>query len=187
MDHYAGIDVSLERSSLCVVDATGRIVREAKVASEPEALVAWFRGLGCEIVRVGLEAGPLSQWLYAAMRDAGLAVELLETRHVRDAFQAMPVKTDRNDARGIAQLRRLGWFRPVHCKSVPAQETRALDRTQAASDEAPRCGDEPARGAAGLRPEGRTDHGAPLRRADPRVGGRPSDVDGSRRGAAGGP
>jgi transposase len=126
MEHYAGIDVSLERSSLCVVDATGRIVREAKVASEPEALVAWFRGLGCEIVRVGLEAGPLSQWLYAAMRDAGLAVELLETRHVRDAFKAMPVKTDRSDARGIAQLMRLGWFRPVHGKSVPAQETRAL-------------------------------------------------------------
>jgi transposase len=126
MDHYAGIDVSLELSSVCVVDATGRIVREAKVASEPEALVAWFRGLGLEVARVGLEAGPLSQWLYAAMRAAGLAVELLETRHVRDAFKAMPVKTDRKDARGIAQLMRLGWFRPVHCKSVPAQETRAL-------------------------------------------------------------
>jgi len=107
MDHYAGIDVSLELSSVCVVDATGRIVREAKVASEPETLVAWFRGLGFEIVRVGLEAGPLSQWLYAAMRGAGLAVELLETRHVRDAFKAMPVKTDRNDARGIAQLMRV--------------------------------------------------------------------------------
>ena len=123
MEHYAGIDVSLELSSVCVVDATGRIVREAKLASEPEALVAWLRGLGCEIARVGLEAGPLSQWLYAAMRDAGLGVELLETRHVRDAFKAMPVKTDRNDARGIAQLMRLGWFRPVHGKSVPAQES----------------------------------------------------------------
>ena len=126
MEHYAGIDVSLEQSSVCVVDATGGIVREAKVASEPEALIAWFRGLGLEAARVGLEAGPLSQWLYAAMREAGLAVELLETRHVRDAFKAMPVKTDRKDARGIAQLMRLGWFRPVHCKSVPAQETRAL-------------------------------------------------------------
>ena len=126
MEHYAGIDVSLEQSSVCVVDATGRIVREAKVASEPEALIAWFRGLGLEVARVGLEAGPLSQWLYAAMREAGLAVELLETRHVRDAFKAMPVKTDRKDARGIAQLMRLGWFRPVHCKSLPAQETRAL-------------------------------------------------------------
>ena len=126
MEHYAGIDVSLEQSSVCVVDATGGIVREAKVASEPEALIAWFRGLGLEVARVGLEAGPLSQWLFAAMREAGLAVELLETRHVRDAFKAMPVKTDRKDARGIAQLMRLGWFRPVHCKSVPAQETRAL-------------------------------------------------------------
>ena len=74
MEHYAGIDVSLELSSVCVVNATGRIVREAKVASEPEALVAWFRGLGFEIARIGFEAGPLSQWLYAAMRDAGLAV-----------------------------------------------------------------------------------------------------------------
>src|SRR3954468_12773622 len=126
MDHYAGIDVSLELSSVCVVDATGRIVREAKVASEPEALIGWLRGLGLELARVGLEAGPLSQWLYAAMRDAGLPVELLETRHVRDAFKAMPVKTDRNDACGIAQLLRLGWFRPVHCKSLPAQEVRAL-------------------------------------------------------------
>jgi transposase len=126
MEHYAGIDVSLEQSSVCVVDATGRIVREAKVASEPEALIGWLRGLGLELARVGLEAGPLSQWLYAAMRDAGLSVELLETRHVRDAFKAMPVKTDRKDARGIAQLMRLGWFRPVHCKSVSAQETRAL-------------------------------------------------------------
>src|SRR4029450_11460732 len=126
MDHYVGIDVSLDQSSVCVVDATGRIVREAKVASEPEALVAWLRGLGIEEARVGLEAGPLSQWLFAAMREAGLAAELLETRHVRDAFKAMPVKTDRKDARGIAQLMRLGWFRPVHCKSLPAQEVRAL-------------------------------------------------------------
>jgi transposase len=126
MEHYAGIDVSLELSSVCVVDATGRIIREAKVMSEPDALIAWFRGVGLELTRIGLEAGPLSQWLYAAMRDVGLPVELLETRHVRDAFKAMPVKTDRKDARGMAQLMRLGWFRPVHCKSVAAQETRAL-------------------------------------------------------------
>jgi transposase len=78
------------------------------------------------MARIGLEAGPLSQWLYASMREAGLAVELLETRHVRSALKAMPVKTDRNDARGIAQLMRLGWFRPVHCKSIAAQEMRAL-------------------------------------------------------------
>ena len=126
MNYYAGIDVSLECSSVCVVDGAGKIVRESKVASEPEALIGWFRKLELSLTRIGLEAGPLSQWLYAALRRAGLAVELLETRHVRNALKTMPVKTDRNDARGIAQLMRLGWFRPVHCKSMEAQETRAL-------------------------------------------------------------
>jgi transposase len=126
MTYYAGIDVSLEYSSVCVVDAAGKIIREQRIASEPEALIAWFRGLGFGLERIGLEAGPMSQWLHVAMRAAGLAVELLETRHVRDAFKAMPVKSDRNDARGIAQLMRLGWFRPVHCKSMAAQEMRAL-------------------------------------------------------------
>jgi transposase len=126
MDHYAGIDVSLECSSVCVVDASGRIVEEGRVASEPQALIAWLGSVGVKLLRIRLEAGPTSQWLYAAMKRAGLAVELLETRHVRDAFKAMPVKSDRNDARGIAQLMRLGWFRPVHCKSIGAQETRAI-------------------------------------------------------------
>ena len=126
MDHYAGIDVSLECSSVCVVDGGGKIMREGKVASEPEALIAYFGSLRLSVERIGLEAGRLSQWLYAAMKEAGLAVELLETRHVHDAFKAMPVKSDRNDARGIAQLMRLGWFRPVHCKSLAAQELRAM-------------------------------------------------------------
>jgi transposase len=126
MDHYAGIDVSLECSSVCVVGASGKIVREVKVASEPEALIGWFGSLGFGLARIGLEAGPLSQWLYAAMKQAGLAVELLETRHVSNTFKAMPVKSDRNDARNIAQLMRLGWFRPVHCKSMDAQEVRAM-------------------------------------------------------------
>ena len=126
MEQYAGIDVSLESASVCVVDASGRIICEAKVASEPDVLIRWFGNLGVEVSRIGLEAGPLSQWLYAGMREAALPVELLETRHVRDAFKAMPVKTDRKDARGIAQLIRLGWFRAVHCKSLPAQELRAV-------------------------------------------------------------
>ena len=125
MKHYAGIDVSLEHSSVCVVNADGKIVREGTVESEPAALIAWFGSLDVELAGVGLEAGPLSQWLYAAMKQAGLNVELLETRHVRTAFKTMPVKTDRKDARGIAQLVRLGWLRAVHCKSLPAQEVRA--------------------------------------------------------------
>ena len=99
------------------------------------------------MARIGLEAGPLSQWLFAEMRAAGLAVELLETRHVRAAFKAMPVKTDRTDARGIAQLMRLGWFRPVHCKSLPASRCLqvvasaggpgASDHAQASAGQAP--------------------------------------------------
>jgi transposase len=78
------------------------------------------------LTRIGLEARPLSQWLHAALTKAGLAVELVETRHVRDALRAMPVKSDKKDARGITQLMRLGWFRPVHCKSLPAQEVRGF-------------------------------------------------------------
>jgi transposase len=126
MEHYAGIDVSLEASSVCVVDAKGRVVREARVASEPEALIRWFCELGLELERIGLEAGPLSQWLYAGMKAAGLAVELLETRQVRAVFRGSPVKTDRKDARGLAQLMRMGWYRPVWCKSGEAQAARAL-------------------------------------------------------------
>ena len=126
MDYYAGIDVSLEASSICVVDGAGKIVREAKIVSEPAVFIEWFAGLGLNLSRIGLEAGPLSQWLYAAMKEDGWAVELLETRHVHTALQTMPVKTDRNDARGMAQLMRLGWFRAVHCKSPAAQETRAV-------------------------------------------------------------
>src|SRR6202040_1250812 len=122
MNSYAGIDVLLEASSVCVIDGNGKIVREGKVASEPEALIAWFSSLGLGLTRIGLEAGPLSQWLYAAMRQAGLTVELLETRHVRNAFKIMPVKTDRKDARGIAELMRLGWVRPVHFQSLGGQE-----------------------------------------------------------------
>jgi transposase len=109
-----------------VVDGTGKIVREAKVASEPEALVTFFRDLNLVLTRVGLEAGPLSQWLHAGLTEAGLPAILIETRHVKAALKAMTVKTDRNDARGMAQLMRMGWFRPVHVKTPPAQEIRAL-------------------------------------------------------------
>jgi transposase len=99
---------------------------EAEVASEPEALVAFLRDLGVTIVRAGLEAGPLSQWLYGGLHKAGFEAVLLETRHVKAALSAMTIKTDRRDARGIAQLLRMGWYRPVHRKSLPSQEVRAL-------------------------------------------------------------
>ena len=126
MTYFAGIDVSLEESSICVVDAGGKIVREVKVLSEPESLVKFFSEAGFEVSRIGLEAGPLSQWLYDGLTEAGFEVVLLETRHVKAALSAMVVKTDRKDARGIAQLLRMGWFQPVHAKSVGARDVRAL-------------------------------------------------------------
>jgi len=94
MDHYAGIDVSWKHRAFCVVDGAGKICgRRRSPASRRRD--RWFASLGLDLARIGLEAGPLSQWLYAAMKEAGLAVELLETRHVRTALQTMPVKTDR--------------------------------------------------------------------------------------------
>jgi transposase len=126
MEQHAGIDVSLKLSSVCIVDTSGKIVRETKVASEPEALIAFFKGLSIPVTRIGLEAGPLSQWLHAGLVRAGFEAVLLETRHVKAALSAMSTKTDRNDARGIAQLMRMGWFRAVHAKSVGSREVRAL-------------------------------------------------------------
>src|SRR5215467_13101658 len=126
VNYYAGIDVSLESSSVCIVDATGEIVKEAKVESHPDALVKFFKAFGLPLTVIGLEAGPLSQWLYAGLTEAGFVTTLMETRHVKAALSAMTVKTDRRDARGIAQLLRMGWFRPVHAKSAGSQEVRAL-------------------------------------------------------------
>ena len=126
MDHYAGIDVSLEQSSVCVVDAAGGIVREAKVASEPEALIGFLGGLPRPVARVGLEAGPLSQWLQAALVKAGYDAVLLETRHVKAALSAMIVKTDRKDARGSRSS--CGWAGSGRCtaRRRRPQEVRAL-------------------------------------------------------------
>jgi len=120
------IDVSLEQSSVCVVGAQGKIVKETKVTSEPEALGNFFGVLGIAVKQIGLEAGPLSQWLHAGLRRAGFDAVPLETRHVKLALSAMTVKTDRNDARGLALLMRMGWFRPVHAKLMGSQEVRAL-------------------------------------------------------------
>lgn len=126
MTYFAGIDVSLEEAHVCVVNEMGAVIAEGKVASEPAALGAWLLAQGRRLERVGLEAGPLSQWLHAGLEAAGLAVVLLETRHLKAALGAMTVKTDRKDARGIAQAVRTGWYRAVHVKSLEAQEVRAL-------------------------------------------------------------
>ena len=126
MDHFAGLDVSVKDTSVCIVDDTGRIVREVKVASEPEALLAVLTSPTYHFKRIGLEAGPLSQWLFSALAEAGLPVICVETRHMRAVLQAQINKTDRNDARGIAQMMRAGLYRPVHVKTLRSQKLRML-------------------------------------------------------------
>ena len=126
MELYAALDVALEKTALCIVDRDGAVVLEANVASDPDALANWLAPFRLELVRLGLEAGPLSEWLVRGMQRKGFEAVLMETRHVRAALSARVAKTDRNDARGMADLLRMGWFRPVHVKSMDAREQRAL-------------------------------------------------------------
>jgi len=126
MDHFAGLDVSVKETSVCIVDETGKVIREVKVASEPEALLAVLASPAYHFKRIGLEAGPLSQWLYSVLAEAGLPVICVETRHMRAVLKAQINKTDRNDARGMAHMMRVGLYRPVHVKTLRSQKLRML-------------------------------------------------------------
>src|SRR6516165_3030630 len=126
MDYFAGLDVSVKETSVCIVDDAGKIMREARVASEPEALLQVLTNTIYRFKRVGLEAGPLSQWLYSVLAEAGLPVICVETRHMRAVLKAQINKTDRNDARGMAQMMRAGLYRPVHVKTLRSQKLRVL-------------------------------------------------------------
>jgi transposase len=126
MKVYVGLDVSLASISICVVDETGTIVREGKVSCEPDDVAAFLNERPSNIERIGLEAGPMSEWIAGALLDQNLPVVCLETRQVKAALSAMVVKTDRNDARGIAQVTRSGWFKSVHVKSIVSQRCRTL-------------------------------------------------------------
>ena len=126
MGYFAGLDVSLEETSVCIVDDAGCLVREARTASEPEALVAFFGACGMKMERVGLEACSLTAWLHGGLTEAGVPAICIEARQAKAAMSAMPNKTDRNDARGIAQIMRTGWYRAVHVKSPSCRSWRAL-------------------------------------------------------------
>ena len=126
MEHFAGLDVSVKETSICIVDDTGKIVREVKVASDADALLLVLKSSAYRFKRIGLEAGPLSQWLYSAFAEANLPVICVETRHMRAVLKAQINKTDRNDARGIAQMMRAGLYRPVHVKTLRSQKLRTL-------------------------------------------------------------
>ncbi len=126
MKHFAGLDVSIKETSVCIVDGTGHVVREVKVATEPHAILAVLADETFSIERIGLEAGPLSQWLYSELAEAGLPVICVETRHMKAALSAQVNKSDRNDARGIAHMMRVGLYRPVHVKTLASQKRRML-------------------------------------------------------------
>src|SRR5262249_42734549 len=126
MDHFAGLDVSVKETSVCVVDETGKIVREVKVASEPQGLLVVLANPAYHFKRIAREAGRLPQWLYSALAEAGLPVIWAETRHMRAVLKAQINKTDRNDARGMAQMMRVGLYRPVHVKTLRSQKLRML-------------------------------------------------------------
>jgi transposase len=126
MDYFAGLDVSVKETSVCIVDDAGKIVREVRVATDPEALLQVLTNKIYRFKRIGLEAGPLSQWLFSALAEAGLPVICVETRHMRAVLKAQINKTDRNDARGIAQMMRVGLYRPVHVKTLRSQKLRML-------------------------------------------------------------
>jgi transposase len=127
MAHFVGLDVSVKETSVCVVDAAGTVILEQKVTTDPADIITLLTSLGVSFCRIGIEAGPLSQWLVNALTAADLPVICVETRHMKALLTAQQInKTDRNDARGIAQMMRVGLFKPVHVKTLVAQEQRML-------------------------------------------------------------
>jgi len=126
MKHYAGLDVSVKETSMCIVDETGKLCREVKAPTHPEDLARVLKDPSWQLERVGLEAGPLSQWIFSGLADVGLPVVCIETRHTKAFLKAQVNKSDRNDARGIAQMMRVNLFRPVHVKTLTSQKRRAL-------------------------------------------------------------
>jgi transposase len=126
MEYYLGLDVGLEEASLCIVDSEGKTVREVKVSTEPAAIRCALEGFADRLAHIGVEASSLGLWLYRELQPSGLPIIVVEARHMRVSLSTMRNKTDRNDARAIAQMMRLGWFRAVHVKNVDMQKTRTL-------------------------------------------------------------
>lgn len=126
MKYFAALDVSLKETAICIVDQDGHLVQECFVPTEPEDIATYLNKMARRFERVGLEAGNLSPWLYHSLTGLGFPVICIETHHAKAALQAQKVKTDRNDARGLAQIMRTGWFKRVHVKSDASQKLRVL-------------------------------------------------------------
>ena len=126
MGVFAALDVSQEQTAICVVAFDGAILAEGKVATCPDAIASWLSPWKEDIERIGMETGPLAVWLWNALSARSLPVVCLDARHANGVLKMMPNKTDRHDARGLAQIVRTGWFKAVRIKGHDAYVTRAL-------------------------------------------------------------
>jgi len=126
MKYYVGLDVSVKETSVCIVNQDGDIITEKSVLSEPNSIAQYLQSQKLEYKRVGLEAGCITPWLYHELMALGFSVVCIETRHAKAAMEAQNMKTDRNDARGLAHIMRTGWYKEVHVKSHDTHKTRVL-------------------------------------------------------------
>src|SRR6478752_8249407 len=126
MDYYVGLDVSLKQTSICVVDQTGAVVRAGVVDSDPEAIAVYVRSKAPDAVRIGLETGPTSTWLWTELKQLGLPVICIDARHAKAVLKMQINKNDRNDAAGIARIMQTGWFKEVRVKDLDSHAVKAL-------------------------------------------------------------
>ncbi len=126
MRKVVGLDISLQKTAVCVLDRDGQLVWQGKIDSEPGPLIEKLKLWQDEIDLVGLEACPLSEWLHSNLVEAGFKAVCVEVRHAQRFLSTRPVKTDRNDARGLAEMMRVGHYRAVHVKSPEAQMVRTV-------------------------------------------------------------
>jgi transposase len=126
MEHYVGLDVSLKRTSICVVSHTGSVVRESVVDSDPEAIASFVRSHAPGAVRIGLETGATATWLWNELKRLGLPVICIDARHAKAVLKMQINKSDRNDAAGIARIMQTGWFKQVRVKDLDSHAVRAL-------------------------------------------------------------
>src|ERR1700681_39942 len=126
MMHYVGLDVSLKQTSICVVDETGSVVREGVVVSDPELIAAFVRSKAPGALRIGLETGPTTTWLWTELKRLGLPVICIDAQHAKAVLKMQINKSDRNDAAGIARIMQTGWFKEVRVKNIDSHLVKAL-------------------------------------------------------------
>jgi transposase len=126
VEHYVGLDVSLKLTAICIVDWTGKIVREGAVTSDPEAIAAFVKSHAPQVARIGLEAGATSTWLWTELDKMGLPVVCIDARHAKAALKMQINKSDRNDAVGIARIMQCGWYKEVRVKDLDSHAIKAL-------------------------------------------------------------